>query len=162
MPRHKPTSHKSIAHTKQAPAKSNTPYFLIGGAVLVVIIVIVAILVSTQSPPPATATRSLPAEISVSDAKEMRDSGAFLLDVREPSEWEAVHIPGATLIPLGQLQSRLNELPRDQEIVVVCRSGNRSVEGRNILLSAGFEQVTSMAGGMNDWVRNGFPTATGP
>lgn len=105
---------------------------------------------------------TLPREISVAQAAEKRTAGAFILDVREPSEWEQGHIPEATLIPLGQLESRLNELPKDQEIVVVCRSGNRSATGRDILLQAGFPQVTSMAGGMNDWTAQGLPTVDGP
>jgi rhodanese-related sulfurtransferase len=84
------------------------------------------------------------------------------LDVRETYEWEELHIPDATLIPLGELESRVNELPRDQEIVVVCRSGNRSLTGRDILINAGFEQVTSMAGGMNQWRAQGFPIVSGP
>jgi rhodanese-related sulfurtransferase len=56
----------------------------------------------------------------------------------------------------------VNELPRDQEIVVVCRSGNRSQQGRDILLQAGFTQVTSMAGGLSQWRSAGYSTVTGP
>jgi rhodanese-related sulfurtransferase len=82
--------------------------------------------------------------------------------VREPDEWVESHIPGATLIPLGELASRVSEVPQDQEVVVVCRSGNRSAEGRDILLSAGFEHVTSMAGGVNQWKAAGFETVSGP
>ncbi|MEA5077769.1 MAG: rhodanese-like domain-containing protein, partial [Anaerolineaceae bacterium] len=69
--------------------------------------------------------------------------------------------PGATLIPLGELANRLSELPKDQEIVVVCRSGNRSAQGRDILLNAGFTNVTSMAGGMNQWSAAGYETTSG-
>jgi rhodanese-related sulfurtransferase len=87
--------------------------------------------------------------------------GAFMLDVREPDEWIAGHIPNAHLIPLGQLAQRLKELNPDQEIVVVCRSGNRSAQARDILLGAGFKYVTSMAGGMNDWTAAGYPTVAG-
>ena len=105
---------------------------------------------------------NLPREISISEASTMRDSGAFILDVREPDEWDAGHIPGATLIPLGELASRVNEVPKDQEVVVVCRSGNRSQQGRDILLSAGFTQVTSMAGGLNQWTAAGLETVSGP
>jgi rhodanese-related sulfurtransferase len=104
----------------------------------------------------------LPREISVSEASAMRDDGALVLDVREPDEWNESHIPGATLIPLGELASRVDELPQDQEIVVVCRSGNRSAQGRDILLAAGFEQVTSMAGGVNQWKAAGLETVSGP
>jgi rhodanese-related sulfurtransferase len=92
----------------------------------------------------------------------MREAGAFILDVRQPEEWLDHHIPGSTLIPLGELPARLSELPEDKEILVVCRSGNRSAEGRDILLEAGFEQVTSMAGGLTEWRSAGYPTVSGP
>ena len=105
---------------------------------------------------------ALPPSISVAEAAAKRDAGAFVLDLREPDEWAEVHIPGATLIPLRELAARAAELPRDQEIVVVCRSGNRSQQGRDILLAAGFDQVTSMAGGVTEWRAQGLPTVTGP
>ena len=105
---------------------------------------------------------NLPLEISVSEAAAMRDAGAFVLDVREPDEWNESHIPGATLIPLGELASRVNEVPQDQEIVVVCRSGNRSQQGRDILLAAGLANATSMAGGINEWKAAGYETVSGP
>ena len=65
------------------------------------------------------APTSLPLEVSVDEAYELRDGGAFILDVREPNEWEEKHIPGSTLIPLGELEARVNEVPRNQQIVVI-------------------------------------------
>ncbi len=112
--------------------------------------------------PTATALAALPAEVSVAEAAALRDGGALVLDVREPDEWTAGHIPDATLIPLGQLAGRLGEVPLDRTIVVVCRSGNRSAQGRDILRQAGYVTATSMAGGMNDWTAAGLPVATGP
>lgn len=114
------------------------------------------------NPGKEAAAETLPREISVTEAAALRDAGAFILDVREPEEWNESHIPGATLIPLGELAARVNEVPRDQKIVVVCRSGNRSQQGRDILLAAGFEQVTSMAGGIKQWKAAGFETVSGP
>jgi rhodanese-related sulfurtransferase len=104
----------------------------------------------------------LAGEVPVDQALSMREEGAFVLDVRQPEEWVDHHIPGSTLIPLGELGTRLAEVPEDQEILVVCRSGNRSAEGRDILLRAGFEQVTSMAGGLTQWRSAGYPTVSGP
>jgi len=104
----------------------------------------------------------LPREVTVAQAAALREEGAFVLDVREPSEWEQGHIEGATLIPLGQLLQRSGELPGDQTIVVVCRSGNRSAQARDILETAGFTNVTSMSGGMNDWQAEGYPLVPGP
>lgn len=108
------------------------------------------------------ASGNLPKEVSIAEAARMRSEGAYILDVREPYEWDELHIPGAKLAPLGELKDRLNELPSDQDIVVVCRSGNRSTVGRDILLEAGFDQVTSMAGGMNQWKAAGLEIVTGP
>lgn len=130
-------------------------------AVLVIGVIAAAALLLAQPDAPAGA-KTLPAEISPAEALAMRDAGAFILDVRQPEEWSQVHIPGATLIPLGELKSRLAEVPADQEVVVVCRSGNRSADGRDILKDAGYTQVTSMAGGMNQWAAAGYPTVTGP
>ena len=124
------------------------------------VVVIGAFALRQPGQPENTAT--YPAEISVAQAAEKREAGAFILDVRQPEEWNEVHIPGATLIPLSELSSRANEVPKDQEVVVICRSGNRSATGRDILRGYGFEQVTSVAGGMLDWAAKGYPTVSGP
>lgn len=108
---------------------------------------------ATQIP----ARRPLPAEVSVAEAARLRAAGAFILDVRTVGEWNEYHVPGSKLIPLDQLGNRLAEIPRDREIVVVCRSGNRSTVGRDTLLKAGFPQVTSLAGGLQAWRNAGQP-----
>lgn len=100
--------------------------------------------------------------ISIQDASGLRDKGAFILDVREPSEWNEFHMPNSTLIPLGQLASRVSEVPKDRTVVVVCRSGNRSKVGRDTLLQAGFTNVTSMDGGLTAWRAGGLPVVSGP
>ena len=110
----------------------------------------------------AAGADSYPLEISVDEAVAKRDSGAFILDVRQPEEWNEVHVPDSTLIPLGELAARAAELPKDQEIVIVCHSGNRSAQARDLLLGAGFTQVTSMADGLNQWKAAGYPTVSGP
>jgi len=143
---------------RKAKQQSNSNLLWIGLGIVLVVLVGAFIF-----KPGNTATaEKLPLEISVSEASSMRNAGAFILDVREPDEWNESHIPGATLIPLGELASRVNEVPKDQEIVVVCRSGNRSQSGRDILLSAGFTKVTSMAGGINQWKTLGLETVSGP
>ena len=121
--------------------------------------------VAAQTTQAATANSSaapLPDEISVAEAAAKRDAGAFILDVRQPDEWNEAHVPGSTLIPLDQLEARLNEVPKDKEVVVICRSGNRSKPGRDALKAAGFTQVTSVSGGLNEWKAAGLPTVTGP
>jgi rhodanese-related sulfurtransferase len=107
--------------------------------------------------PVATAPATLPAEISVEEAYLKYQQGVFFLDVRTAEEWDQVRIPNTTLIPLDELASRLDELPRDREIVVVCRSGNRSAQARDTLLAAGFPSVTSMAGGITQWSALNYP-----
>ncbi|MBI4731971.1 MAG: rhodanese-like domain-containing protein [Chloroflexi bacterium] len=99
----------------------------------------------------------LPLEITVEEAYLKYQEGVFFLDVREQEEWDAFHIPETTLIPLSELPDRLSELPRDRQIVVVCRSGNRSQLGRDTLLQAGFTNVTSMTGGVTEWSSAGYP-----
>ena len=109
------------------------------------------------STPRQAAPLVLPAEVSIDEAHEMYEEGVFFLDVRTQEEWDDFHAPNSTLIPLDQLESRLGELPGDEPIVVVCRSGNRSQTGRDILLNNNFEHVTSMAGGLNAWRSAGYP-----
>ena len=129
---------------------------------LLAFLTLVAILAGAcaGSAAPAPTATTLAPEISVAQAATFRDAGAFVLDVREPSEWVTGHIPGATLIPLGELASRVDEVPTDRTVVVVCHSGNRSAQGRDILRQAGFTNVTSMAGGMTDWTAAGQPVVT--
>jgi rhodanese-related sulfurtransferase len=104
----------------------------------------------------------LPREISVDDAFQMyQQGGAFVVDVRTQEEWNEYHVPNTTLIPLDQLPNRLNEIPKDRKIVVVCRSGNRSQQGRDILLAAGYN-VTSMTGGLKEWYAKGYSIEGAP
>jgi rhodanese-related sulfurtransferase len=103
----------------------------------------------------------LPAEISVEEAYQKYNAGGFVLDVRSPEEWIEYHAPNTLLIPLDELPDRIQELPRDRDIVVVCRSGNRSQQGRDILINAGFTRVTSMEGGLKAWQAAGYPTISG-
>jgi rhodanese-related sulfurtransferase len=81
---------------------------------------------------------------------------AWLLDVREDDEWAAGHAPGARHIPLGELGARAGEVPQDELIYVVCRSGNRSGRAAQALAGAGWQTV-NIAGGMQDWHAAGRP-----
>lgn len=127
---------------------------------LLVLIAILSLSLSACSPAPtqiSTAVETLPASISVQEAHDLYQDGVFVLDVRTQEEWDEFHAPNTTLIPLDQLESRLGELPKDEPIIVVCRSGNRSQAGRDILLANGFESATSIDGGLNAWRTAGFP-----
>ena len=78
----------------------------------------------------------------------------FLLDVREPYEWDVVSLEGdgAVLVPLAELADRLGELPEDRDIVVYCRSGVRSARAAGTLVDAGFRRVSNLVGGILAWV----------
>jgi rhodanese-related sulfurtransferase len=82
--------------------------------------------------------------------------GAWLLDVREDDEWAAGHAPQATHIPLGELGARAAEVPMDQDVYVICRSGARSARATQALNEAGWKAV-NVAGGMQDWASAGRP-----
>lgn len=107
------------------------------------------------------AEATLPQEVTVQDAYSFYNEDGYILDVRTPEEWVAGHVPGATLIPLDELSNRLNEVPDDVEVYVICRSGNRSAVARDLLMDNGFTMVTSVGGGFNQWVAAGFPYDTG-
>ena len=79
------------------------------------------------------------------------DNGPKIIDVREPHELEISKIEGATLIPLGQLASRMSELNSAEEIVLMCKVGTRSVRALEILHSAGFRKIKNLKGGINAW-----------
>ena len=83
----------------------------------------------------------------------------FVLDVRNTPEFEGElgHLQGACLVPLDELQGRLDEIPRDRPIVAVCQSGKRSARATEMLLKAGFEQVANVAGGLIQWSRLALP-----
>ena len=84
----------------------------------------------------------------------------FLLDVRQPEEFRLGHIAGAKLIPLGELSSRMNEVPQDREIVCICASGHRSVPAVHKLMTAGYT-ASSMKNGMIAWHMARLPTTKG-
>ncbi len=80
----------------------------------------------------------------------------WLLDVREDDEWAAGHVPDARHIPLGQLGDRAAEVPQDELVYVICRSGRRSARAAQALAGAGWRTV-NVAGGMEDWAAAGRP-----
>ena len=90
------------------------------------------------------------------------NADAQIVDVREPMEWAETGVPeGAVLIPLGDLESQAaSELAADQPVYVICRSGNRSQTGSDILVGAGFTQVYNVDGGITAWMDSGLPVET--
>lgn len=80
--------------------------------------------------------------------------GAIVIDVREPGEYAAGHVPGARLIPLNRLPQYVTELPRGERLYIICASGNRSLAAAGFLANAGLDAV-SVAGGTGAWQRGG-------
>src|SRR2546423_20956 len=81
----------------------------------------------------------------------------FLLDVREPWEYRDGHVPGAQLIPLGELEQRVNEVPRDRPILAICHSGQRSLAAAGYLQQLGYTLVSNVDGGTAAWIERGYP-----
>jgi len=143
-----PKSHKPSKTTKERKAaRPNSTWLWI---VLVGLLAVIAFFLLRPAPSSST-------EISVAQAYEKFQQGAFFLDVRSKEEWDQVHISKSTLIPLDQLPSRLAEVPKDQDVVVICRSGMRSKEGMTILRNAGYARAVCMTGGLIAWKAAGYP-----
>jgi sulfur-carrier protein adenylyltransferase/sulfurtransferase len=103
------------------------------------------------------------AEIEEMDAGEARalleSDSAAVVDVREQSEWDEGHLPGAVHVPRGHLESRIEAAApdRDRTVLLYCASGSRSAFAAKTLEELGYDRVISLAGGFTDWKRNGFP-----
>ena len=151
-----PTSISKVEEVLAPHRKARWPWI----GLLSVLLTVSSVSIAACGTSPVTggeAAAELPDEISVDAAHQKYQDGVFLLDVRTQEEWDEYHAPDTTLIPLDELEGRLDELPQNEEIVVVCRSGNRSQAGRDILRNSGFEQTTSMSGGLKAWRAAGYP-----
>jgi adenylyltransferase/sulfurtransferase len=115
--------------------------------------------VTAQPEPEAPATKPefhiTPAELK---ARWDRGDRPFLLDVREPSEYDIVHLPDATLVPLGELVRRVQELDPDREMIVYCHVGVRSMKVVAYLRHAGFARARNLRGGIDAWRAQVDPT----
>lgn len=100
-------------------------------------------------------------EIDVEELDRRRQAGSFVLDVRQLDEYEAGHVPGAVLVPLDELGARQDVLPTDQPLLVICKSGGRSMTAATALRQAGYD-ATNVAGGTMAWIEAGKPVAEGP
>lgn len=105
----------------------------------------------------ATAAETTPQEVA---RRLAQGEQLLVLDVRQPDEYAEGHVGGSTLIPLDQLALRLDELPKDQEIAAICRSGNRSGVATGLLQRAGFKAI-NVKGGMLAWQKQTLPVERG-
>ena len=111
---------------------------------------------ATADPKTATITaEALHQRLQANDAKPL------VVDVREPHEFTAGHIDGAQLAPLGGVVRDLGSVEKDREIVLVCRSGNRSGKAQKLLAERGYTSLRNMEGGMLAWEKRGHPVARG-
>ncbi len=111
----------------------------------------------------STNFKSPKADITVDEALALSKEGALIIDVREPDELAelAYDVKDVKNIPLGELESRLAEVPKDKQVIVVCKKGGRSSQAYEILKGKGFENVANMEGGMDAWSEKGLPTLAG-
>ena len=99
----------------------------------------------------------LPQEIDVETVYDLKDrEDVFVIDVREQYEYDEKHIPNVTLLPMSEIQSRLDEIPSDKEVIVTCRSGNRSGQVTQFLNQNGYDNVHNMQGGIIAWEEAGY------
>lgn len=101
-------------------------------------------------------------EIGVDELAAARDAGLIpLIDVRQPEEYEAGHVPGAKLMPLADVVARIGEVPTEGPVYVICHTGSRSQRAADFLRTRGIEAYT-VAGGTKAWAEAGRETAHGP
>src|SRR5260370_16362584 len=91
-------------------------------------------------------------DIDVHEARRRQTAGTLLLDVREDDEWATGHADGARHVPLGQIGASEQDLPRDREILLICRSGRRSAQAAQLLLESGHSAI-NVAGGLRACTR---------
>lgn len=115
---------------------------------------------NTSATPPTEPLNlnTLPPSLDVQTVAALKEqANVLVLDVREVNEYEAGHIPGVTLIPMGEVANRLNEIPKDQTVIVTCRSGNRSGQVADYLRQNGYSNIHNMEGGIIAWEAAGLP-----
>jgi rhodanese-related sulfurtransferase len=93
---------------------------------------------------------------------QAEEASALIVDVREPREYESLRAPGAVSVPLAEFVARHADLPRDRQLLLVCRSGSRSLRATMFLMQQGFSNVANVDGGMIAWKNAGLPVLSGP
>jgi rhodanese-related sulfurtransferase len=100
-------------------------------------------------------------EIDVDELAARLQGGPTLIDVREADEYVEAHVPGAIHLPLSELGDRLHEVPAGEPVLLICKSGARSMRAAEVLAQRGHD-VTNVAGGTSGWVASGRDYVTGP
>ena len=99
-------------------------------------------------------------EVSPNEAAQLEKKGSLFVDVREPNEIKdmAYAVKHIQCVPLSQLNKRFNEIPKNKELIMVCRSGRRSMKAAQFLSDQGYNLIKNLDGGIMNWSSNGFPT----
>lgn len=100
-------------------------------------------------------------EVTPAEGQQMMQEGARLVDVREQNEYDELRAGGAELLPLSEFEARFAELPRNQPLVMICRSGARSARAGQYLLDQGYTDIVNLEGGTLAWQEAGLPTEGG-
>lgn len=149
--------------------KQNLTYIAILFVLLIAVLIFASQLIDRSSGPKDTTGFE---NVNVEEAREMIEKGeVFVLDVRTPAEFNSSHIEGATLIPGTNsggsnlssdqlLAARINEVPKNQKILVYCKTGHRSTSASQILVAAGDSDVYNMQGGITAWTGAGYPVVS--
>lgn len=118
---------------------------------------------NSQTETNTTNFKSPKTNITVEEALVLSKEGALIIDVREPDELAelAYDVEDIKNIPLSELESRSAEVPKDKQVIVVCKKGGRSSQAYEILKGKGFENIVNMQGGMDAWEEKGLPTISG-
>jgi len=99
-------------------------------------------------------------EVDIETFAALHAQGVTVIDVREPDEYTDGHVPGAVLIPLGEVADRVDEVPADRTVYMVCALGGRSGRAAEHLAAQG-RDVVNVAGGTKGWIAAGHPTVAG-
>lgn len=99
-------------------------------------------------------------EVSIEELEEARRAGGLVVDVRQPEEYESGHLPGAWLVPMGDVVARAGEVPLGQPVYVICATGVRSLKVARFYRSRGID-AWSVAGGTQEWAESGRPVVVG-
>jgi rhodanese-related sulfurtransferase len=99
--------------------------------------------------------------IDTDTAKEQYDKKVEFLDIREQHEYDQVRIPGSKLLPMSQINNRWQEIPKDKEVVVYCRTGNRSAVLLGQLARMGYTNLLNLEKGIVDWHQKQYPIEFG-
>lgn len=94
---------------------------------------------------------AFPLEVNASDAARLFQEGAVLIDVREPNELAACQVAGSKHISIREIPTRMGEIPKSEQVLILCHHGGRSARVTQFLRSAGWENVTNVAGGIDAW-----------